>query len=209
MSELLKFKPFSVGDCNHSRIVSKNRCRHRVLSIWRCLLKFEIKSNCCLCVCGLFYHLDFEQFMQNNKILFRAAMSDTRILHTTRIDSRVCLPQYKVTAPPTRFIVFARENLTRNIITTQTHKMNLICCANEPCHFHRANWQREWKRNVSNRWASIVSDDATQTQSKMSTFLSETQRIRYIHFLRFSSRWPSIFSPSKPVSLSHTRQLVI
>lgn len=107
-------------------------------------------SELCVCLCGLFYHLDFiiEEFMQTSKhIIFSSnVIHSIRVLHSTRFYSRFCLPRYKVTTSPSiRFIVFARENLTRNIITHLNSIQNefMICCVNEPCHFHRAKRQRE------------------------------------------------------------------
>lgn len=89
--------------------------------------------------------------------------------------------------------------------------MNLICCVNEPCHFHRANRQREWKKC----FGSMSIDcfwwcNPKHREQCVDTFLSETHRIRdiLIFFRFFSLRPIYVWAEQTCFSFTHTRQNV-
>lgn len=94
--------------------------------------------------------------------------------------------------------------------------MNLICCVNEPCHFHRAQSQlaegvREMFRIDEHRLFLMMQQRHRATCRNFYLRLIEFDIFIFFASLLFSSLRPSIYGPSKPVSLSntHARQIVI
>lgn len=139
----------------------------------------------------------------------------THFAYHTNLCARLFATVQGNTAAPIRFIVFARENLTRNIITTQhthTHTKWIWYVVSMSRVIFAEPTVRGSERNVANRWASIVSDDATKTRRRATCrhfYLRLESNSIYSFFPspRFSSTI-YLWAEQTCFSFTHSRQIV-